>query len=109
MPTFATPGRRLPLAISWEGERAILTFHGVLHSSAARAIEEQLQDPRLRDAREWLFDMRALDRIDLVCAYALLRAASAADAPKVIIYRPNHRVKRILHHVGTEAVATFEV
>jgi anti-anti-sigma regulatory factor len=75
----------------------------------ARAIEEQLQDPQLRDARKMLLDMRSLDRIDLACTYALLRAASATDTPNVITYRPNQRVQRILHRVGMEAVATFEV
>jgi hypothetical protein len=52
--------------------------------------------------------MRALERIDLVCAYALLRAASTADAPSVVVSGSNRRVQRMLHHAGLHAVATFD-
>ncbi|MEV4335341.1 hypothetical protein AB0K02_33425 [Streptomyces sp. NPDC049597] len=109
MTTSAFPGQQLPLVISSDGERVVVTFHGVLYSWMACAIEEQLRDPLLSGAREWLFDMRDLERIDLVCAYALLRLASAADAPSVCVSRSNRRVQRTLHHVGLPAVATFDV
>ncbi|GGW38975.1 STAS domain-containing protein [Streptomyces xantholiticus] len=108
MTTSTSPGQQLPLAISTDGERVIMTFHGVLYSSMALALEEHLQDPRLSGSREWLLDMGAVERIDLVCAYALLRVAGAADAPSMRVTHANRRVERTLHHAGLHAVATFD-
>jgi len=105
----ASRGQQNPVTITSEGERVYVAFRGALFSSMARALEEQLQDPRLRGARVWVFDMRALERIDLVCAYALLRAVSAADAPSVVVSGANRRVQRTLHHAGLHAVATFDI
>ncbi|MEW2632583.1 STAS domain-containing protein [Streptomyces sp. NPDC048389] len=106
----STPrGQQHPVTVTSHGERVDVIFRGALYSSMARALEEQLQDPRLRGARLWVFDMRALERIDLVCAYALLRAASGVNAPSVVVSHPNRRVQRTLHHAGLHAVATFDV
>lgn len=90
-------------------QRAVLTFSGVLDSHALRELEERLLDPRLRQADTWVWEMRAVERIDLACAYAVLRAATTLPAGTSITIRGAGRdIQRTLHHAGVDAIATIE-
>lgn len=108
MEISTSPGQQNFMSVSEDGGRVTVTLRGVLYSSMARALEEGLQRLGSGDAHTWIVDMRAVERIDLVCAYALLRLAGAVDAPRVIVMRPNRRVERTLRHAGLDAVATIE-
>ncbi|MFG2888414.1 STAS domain-containing protein [Streptomyces sp. NPDC048248] len=92
-----------------DDQRAVLTFSGVLDSHALRELEERLLDPRLRQADTWVWEMRAVERIDLACAYAVLRAATTLPAGTSITIRGAGRdIQRTLHHAGVDAIATIE-
>ncbi|MEU3634452.1 STAS domain-containing protein [Streptomyces fradiae] len=89
--------------------RAVLVFAGELDAHRVGALEEALDDPRLRDATVWELLMRDLTRLDLPCAFALLRAATVRDPPAALHVRGAHRaVRRALREAGADAVATFE-
>ncbi|CAL9587997.1 STAS domain-containing protein [Streptomyces sp. enrichment culture] len=104
------PRQAPPMVIeSAGGGRAVLVFSGELEAHAVGPLEERLGDPRLRDAAEWELRMHDLTRLDLPCAYALLRAATVRDTPAVVRVRGAHRaVRRSLREAGLETVATFE-
>ncbi|UQA90827.1 STAS domain-containing protein [Streptomyces halobius] len=92
-----------------DGQRAVLAFSGVLDAHALRELEELLLDPRLRRAGAWVLEMRAVERIDLACAYAVLRAAtSLPETPAVTVRGARRSVQRTLRHAGVDAVVTFE-
>ncbi|WP_324920881.1 STAS domain-containing protein [Streptomyces sp.] len=91
------------------GHRAVLTFSGELEAGTLRELEEQLLDPRLRKAREWVLEMGELTHLDLACAYALLRAATEGPEAVALTVRGARRhVQRTLHHAGVDAVAVIE-
>ncbi|MEV8312277.1 STAS domain-containing protein [Streptomyces flavidovirens] len=101
--------RRLPVALMIEGKVATLVFSGALEARMLRPLEEQLADPRLRHARRWELETSELARIDLACAYALLRAATTLPEPAELHIRGARRaVQRTLHAAGLDAVATLE-
>ncbi|MEV5446173.1 MULTISPECIES: STAS domain-containing protein [unclassified Streptomyces] len=104
------PGQAPPVVIeSAAGGRAVLVFSGELEAHAVGPLEEALGDPRLRDADAWELRMHGLTRLDLPCAYALLRAATVRDTPAALHVRGAHRgVRRSLREAGLETVATFE-
>ncbi|MEU2182678.1 STAS domain-containing protein [Streptomyces thermolilacinus] len=104
------PRQAPPMVIeSAVGGRAVLVFSGELEAHAVGPLEEELGDPRLRDAAEWELRMHGLTRLDLSCAYALLRAATVRDTPAVLHVRGAHRgVRRSLRQAGLDTVATFE-
>ncbi|UYQ66209.1 STAS domain-containing protein [Streptomyces peucetius] len=88
---------------------AVLAFSGVLDAHVLRELEERLLDPHLRQARTWVLEMSGLERIDLACAYGLLRAVTVESAPTTVTVRGARRgVVRTLRHVGLDAVATIE-
>ncbi|MFI6274561.1 STAS domain-containing protein [Streptomyces sp. NPDC050988] len=99
----------LPLVVTAEGQRATLTFSGALEARMVRELEERLADPQLRQTREWLLEMSALTRLDLACAYALLRAATTFPEPVTLHVRGARRaVQRTLRDAGVDAVATID-
>ncbi|MFC9915024.1 hypothetical protein [Streptomyces sp. NPDC127197] len=99
----------LHVTMTTNGQRATLVFSGVLKTHMVGTLEEQLTDPRLRQARVWELEMRDLARLALPCAYALLRAATTSPAPTELHVRGARRiVRRTLHEVGFDAVAAFE-
>ncbi|GAB2958324.1 STAS domain-containing protein [Streptomyces pseudoechinosporeus] len=101
--------RRPPVALTTDGEVATLVFSGALEARMVRPLEEQLADPRLRHARRWELEMSELARMDLACAYALLRAATTLPEPVEVHIRGACRaVRRTLHEAGLDMVATLE-
>ncbi|WP_051865470.1 STAS domain-containing protein [Streptomyces griseus] len=92
-----------------DGEHAVLAFTGDLDTQALRELEALLLDRRLRRAGTWVLDMSGLVRLDLACAYALLRAATRAPEPAALTVRGARRdVQRTLRRSGVDAVATVE-
>ncbi|QMU17982.1 STAS domain-containing protein [Streptomyces pristinaespiralis] len=92
-----------------DGHHAVLVFSGVLDAHALPELEERLLDPRLRQAGDRVLDMSGLERIELACAYGLLRAVTVAPEAAVITVRGARRgVVRTLRQAGLDAVATFE-
>ncbi|MBO8191477.1 STAS domain-containing protein [Streptomyces oryzae] len=83
------------------GQRAELTLAGDLGAGVLRELEEQLDDPRLRAAREWVVDMSEVTRLDLACAYALLRAAvERPEAVRLVVHGARREVRRTLRQAG---------
>lgn len=100
---------RLPVALTTDAEGATLVFSGALEARMVRPLEEQLADSRLRHARRWELEMSDLARMDLACAYALLRAATTLPEPAELHIRGARRaVRRTLHEAGFDAVAAIE-
>ncbi|MDX3308150.1 STAS domain-containing protein [Streptomyces sp. ME08-AFT2] len=92
-----------------DGQRVVLAFSGVLDAHVLRELEERLLDQRLRQAGVWVLEMSELDRMDLACAYALLRAVTSAPEPAALTVRGARRnVQRTLRHAGIDVVATIE-
>ncbi|GGT56826.1 hypothetical protein GCM10010271_70760 [Streptomyces kurssanovii] len=92
-----------------DGRNAVLVFSGVLDTHALPELEERLLDPRLRQAGTWVLEMSDLERIDLACAYGLLRAVTVAPESVGITVRGARRgVVRTLRHAGVDTVATIE-
>lgn len=91
------------------GQHAVLAFSGVLDAHALPELEERLLDPRLRQARTWVLEMSGLERIDLACAYGLLRAVTVAPEPATVtVHGARRSVVRTLRHAGLDAVATIK-
>ncbi|WP_328535082.1 STAS domain-containing protein [Streptomyces sp. NBC_00344] len=102
--------QHLPVAIIEADEQhAFLTFSGVLDAHALPALEELISDRRLRQAGDWVWDMSGLERIDLACAYALLRAVTRAPRTVSVTTRGARRaVQHTLRHAGLDTVVTTE-
>ncbi|KIE23374.1 hypothetical protein LK08_30465 [Streptomyces sp. MUSC 125] len=94
---------------STDADRAILGFAGEIGTAELRQLEELPGDSRLHAARAWVWDMREVTRLDLACAYALLRAATGRPSSTTLTIRgARHRVRRVLRECGLEAVAVVE-
>lgn len=92
-----------------DGRRAVLAFSGVLDAYVLRELEERLLDQRLRQAGAWVLEMSDLERLDLACAYALLRAVTSVPEPAALTVRGARRnVQRTLRHAGVDVVAMIE-
>ncbi|MDN3296836.1 STAS domain-containing protein [Streptomyces ficellus] len=109
-PSAAAVPQTAPVTItSADGQRAVLDFRGALDAHMVRELEERFADPRLTEARTWVLNMHNLTRIDLACAYALLRAATMRPDPVAITVRGARRnVHRTLREVAFDAVAAFQ-
>ncbi|MGP3977953.1 STAS domain-containing protein [Streptomyces sp. 8N114] len=91
-----------------DGRRAELVFAGDLGAEVLRELEEQLSDPRLLTAREWVVDMSGVTRLDLACAYALLRAAvERPETAKLVVHGARRDVQRTLRHAGIDRLQAF--
>lgn len=92
-----------------EDRRAQLVLAGEIGAEALRELEELLGAPSLSEAAEWIVDMRGISRLDLACAYALLRAATRRPEPAALtIHGARRAVQRTLRHAGLDAVAVIE-
>ncbi|MET9255033.1 STAS domain-containing protein [Streptomyces sp. NPDC048182] len=92
-----------------DATHADLAFTGVLDAHALRLLEELLLDPRLRRTGSWILEMSALERIDLACAFGLLRAVTRAPDPAAVtIHGARPAVHRTLRDAGMDTVARFD-
>nr|WP_024127239.1 STAS domain-containing protein [Streptomyces sp. F8]AHE39975.1 Hypothetical protein pFRL5_312 [Streptomyces sp. F8] len=105
-----TPPAGPGMAVSaLDGRRAELVLAGEVRAEALWGLEELLGDPPLSEAGEWTVDMSNVTRLDLACAYALLRAATARDKPAALTIRGARRaVQRTLRHAGLDTVAVIK-
>ncbi|MBO8185247.1 STAS domain-containing protein [Streptomyces spirodelae] len=107
-PFSTPPGPVMEVSVP-VGRPAELLLAGEIGAEALRELEERLSAPPLREAQEWLVDMSRVTRIDLACAYALLRAATLRPVPATLTIRGARRaVQRTLHHAGLDTVAVTE-
>ncbi|MEV6396813.1 STAS domain-containing protein [Streptomyces sp. NPDC051907] len=102
------PARPAVTVTTADGRRAELTLVGDIDADVLPALEEQLGAAPLSAAAEWIVDMNAVTRIDLACAYALLRAATRLPEAKITILWARPSVQRTLRHAGLDAVAAIE-
>ncbi|MBY8887248.1 STAS domain-containing protein [Streptomyces sp. PTM05] len=94
---------------SASGPHVVLTLTGELHTGRLQELEELLADPRLHEAQEWVLEMASVRRLDLACAYALLRAATRRPQLDALTFRGATRpVQRSLRDAGLGAVGTIE-
>ncbi|MFD4025933.1 STAS domain-containing protein [Streptomyces sp. NPDC058576] len=92
-----------------EGPRATLVLAGDLRAENLRELEQLLAEPSLNEAAEWHVDMSDATRLDLACAYALLRAATLRPEQAVLtIHGARRSVQRTLRHAGLDAVAVID-
>ncbi|WP_244224139.1 STAS domain-containing protein [Streptomyces tirandamycinicus] len=104
----ATPQAEPVISASTAGRRAELVLHGEIGAATLRELEERLDAPGFAGAAEWVVDMSGVTRLDLACAYALLRVATRPGrAPAVTIRGARRAVRRTLRHAGLDAVATI--
>ncbi|MYZ07266.1 STAS domain-containing protein [Streptomyces sp. SID2999] len=86
-----------------------LILAGDIGAEALRDLEEVLGAPPLHTATAWTVDMSQVTRIDLACAYALLRGATLRPEPAELTIRgPRRAVQRILRNAGLDVVAVIE-
>ncbi|TVL91281.1 hypothetical protein [Streptomyces sp. SAJ15] len=78
--------------------------------TAAREIEEVMLDPALRDVSEWVFDLSEAERLDAICAYALVRPLLMTSSPDVVVHVRGAReqAREILRHTGAARLIRFE-
>ncbi|WP_406214183.1 STAS domain-containing protein [Streptomyces decoyicus] len=107
-PQSAQP-ERAPVAFTEADEQhAVLTFAGALDAHALPELEELLSDRRLRQAGTWVWDMSSVQRIDLACAYALLRAVTRApETVSVTVHGARRAIQRTLRHAGLDVVVSI--
>lgn len=106
----STPGPRSAVAVvAADGGRAELVLAGDLDLDVLRELEQRFDDPRLREAAEWILDMDGVTHMDLACAYALLRAATRRPRTVTLTVRGARRpVQRTLRAAGLDAIARIE-
>ncbi|MET7377950.1 STAS domain-containing protein [Streptomyces sp. NPDC005526] len=91
------------------GRRAELALAGDLDLGTVREFEERLDDPLLRRADEWVVDLSGVTRLDLSCAYALLRAATQRPAiARLTVRGAGRTAQRTLRHAGLDTIALIE-
>ena len=102
----STMAPRPPVSVTMiDGQRAELVLAGDVGAEVLRELEERLGDPRLRAAREWVVDMSGVTRLDLACAYALLRAAvERPETARLVVHGARRDVQRTLRHAGIDRV-----
>ncbi|MFF4985517.1 STAS domain-containing protein [Streptomyces sp. NPDC001046] len=89
------------------GEQATVTLSGDVSALVLRDLEALLLDPRLLRAERWVLDMQGVIRIELACAYALLRAV-AEHSGTTLVRGARHSVQRTLRHTGMDTAAVIE-
>ncbi|MFF5707168.1 STAS domain-containing protein [Streptomyces sp. NPDC012794] len=89
--------------------RAELALRGEVTGAAAREIEEAMLDPALRAVGEWVFDLGEVERLDAICAYALVRPLLMTNSSDAVHVRgAAKQVRRALHRTGANHLITFE-
>lgn len=110
MPPQSQPERAVVALTEADEQHAVLTFSGVLDAHALPELEKLLSDRRLRQAGTWEWGMSGLQRIDLACAYALLRAVTRApETVSVTVHGARRAVQRTLRHAGLDTVVSMEM
>jgi anti-anti-sigma factor len=95
--------------VAADGRHVELALAGDLDLDVLRELEERFDDPRLRDADEWILDMGDVVHMDLACAYALLRAVTRRPETVTLTVRGARRsVQRALRASGLGAIARIE-
>ncbi|MBK3647764.1 MULTISPECIES: STAS domain-containing protein [Streptomyces] len=90
-----------------DSRQAEVTLTGELDISLLRDLEVRLTDLRLQRAQDWVLNLRGVTRIDLACAYALLRAVTEHSGTTTVRGgRPS--VLRTLQHAGLDKAAVIE-
>ncbi|MFI9756281.1 STAS domain-containing protein [Streptomyces collinus] len=90
-----------------DGRRAEVTLTGDADSRLLHDLEARLADARLQQAEHWVLDLHGVTRIELACAYALLRAVTQHSGTAVV--RAGRRaVLRTLRHAGLDKAAVIE-
>jgi anti-anti-sigma regulatory factor len=103
------PGPDHVRVVSARGDRAEVSLFGEVTGQAALEIEECFLDHALQDVREWVLDLSRVQRLDLSCAYALIRPLMAASPPTAVRVRgAGDEVRHTLHLTGAEGFLTFE-
>ncbi|MFD8236455.1 STAS domain-containing protein [Streptomyces sp. NPDC059696] len=72
-----------------------------------RDLEARLADPRLGKAEHWVLDMRGVTRMELACAYAVLRAVTLHSGTTAVC-GPRRAVLRTLRDAGLDRAVTIE-
>ncbi|MFJ1732855.1 STAS domain-containing protein [Streptomyces sp. NPDC088254] len=91
-----------------DGQHAEVTLSGDVSAVLLRDLEAQLADPHLRKADHWVLNLSGATRIDLACAYALLRAVTEHSGATAV--RGGRRaVLRTLRHAGLDKATVIEV
>ncbi|MEU2494998.1 STAS domain-containing protein [Streptomyces sp. NPDC007883] len=102
------PAEPAIVVLAADGRRAELVLSGEIGAATLRELEERLDAPPLAGAAECVVDMSGVTRLDLACAYALLRAATLPAEPAAMTIRGAGRtVRRTLRHAGLDTVATI--
>ncbi|MFB8758834.1 STAS domain-containing protein [Streptomyces nigra] len=90
-----------------DGRHAEVVLTGDIDALLLRDLEARLVDPRLQTAEHWRLDLRGATRIDLACAYALLRAVTGHSGTAAVL-GPRRAVLRTLRHAGLDRAARIE-
>jgi len=90
-----------------DGRHAEVTLRGDIGLPLLCEVEEQLADPRLLTADHWVLNLDGVTRIELACAYALLRAATEHSGT-ITVGGARHSVQRTLRHAGLDKAAVIE-
>ncbi|WP_311137564.1 STAS domain-containing protein [Streptomyces sp. I6] len=77
-----TPHVEPVISVSTAGRRAELVLSGEIGAAVLRELEQRLDAPALAGAAEWVVDLSGVTRLDLACAYALLRVATQTARPR---------------------------
>ncbi|MFF9098544.1 STAS domain-containing protein [Streptomyces sp. NPDC014776] len=84
-----------------------VTLTGDVSTHALRALEERFDDPRLQGAAHWVLDVRGVTRMELACAYALLRAVTLHSGTTTV-RGARRAVLRTLQQAGLNSAAVIE-
>ncbi|MEU9393848.1 STAS domain-containing protein [Streptomyces sp. NPDC048324] len=103
-PHFTQPG----VAVSAVDDRhAEVTLRGDIGLPLLCEVEELSADPRLLRAERWVLNLDGVPRIELACAYALLRAATEHSGT-VTVRGARHSVLHTLRQAGLDKAAVIE-
>ncbi|MFF3736767.1 STAS domain-containing protein [Streptomyces sp. NPDC002566] len=90
-----------------DGHQAEVTLSGDVSALLLRDLEARLADARLQQVEHWVLNMDTVTRIELACAYALLRAVT--EHPGTAAVRGARRtVLRTLRHAGLDKAAAID-
>ncbi|MFF7892322.1 STAS domain-containing protein [Streptomyces sp. NPDC007907] len=89
-----------------DGHLAEVTLTGDISVPLLRDLEACLADARLREVERWVLDMHAVTRIELACAYALLRAVTEHSGTATV-HGARRTVLRTLRDAGLDKAAVI--
>ncbi|MGW7054798.1 STAS domain-containing protein [Streptomyces sp. NPDC054887] len=96
-------GARSVILAPVEGGRARLTLSGEITGPLARQIETCLMTGEVQHVREWVLDVRSVDTLDLICAFALVRPLLYTSPPaRIEVVGATEHIRRTLRQTGAE-------